>query len=127
MKRGYIKLRWLLLSVMRCVFKVLHKSYFKYPDKYIPKDTPYCYSSNKNCPFWKNIPWLPNQQNGYCYYLNKADIEMNPERNKESKICYSKNKEDEGKSVSEILGEYFPTSLLWDQCKECGINEDYDT
>lgn len=58
--------------------------------------------------------------------MSIEEIEMNPERNKESKICYSKNKEDEGKSVSEIFGEYFPTSLLWDQCKECGINEGLD-
>lgn len=51
----------------------------------------YCYRGNKTCPYWGCYKNLPKQENGYCTYLGNADYEC----------------------------EYF--SLLWDQCKECGI------
>ena len=52
----------------------------------------YCYDENGVCPYWKKI----GQYNGYCKYLKMSDKEI----------------------------EYIEcaTSLLWDQCKECGIN-----
>ena len=51
------------------------------------------------CPFWDAIEEFPDQDNGYCHYLKSGDWQ--------------------GKGIG----------LLWDQCKECGVNEyrsDYD-
>lgn len=45
------------------------------------------------CPYWSRREDKPAQMNGYCSFLEAGDWE------------------DEG------------LSLLWDQCKECGINE----
>jgi hypothetical protein len=133
--------RWKLWNIKHKLFKFTHNKMFKNPEKYIPQKTPYCYtykpitnhtSTTKHhgefikCPFWRSVPFLPEQQNGYCHYLNKADIDLNPEYNKESFIGYKKTDKDIGKSVAELFGEYFPSSLLWDQCKECGINDDFE-
>ena len=49
------------------------------------------------CPYWDRDESKPEQSNGYCWYIEKGDWE------------------EDG------------TFLLWDQCKECGINDpDYD-
>ena len=48
------------------------------------------------CPFWDYDETKPSQMYGYCHYLHCGDWE------------------DPG------LG------LLWDKCKECGINDEYD-
>lgn len=72
----------------------------------IPKGS-YCYTirsvdmSNGNikanvCPYWSKDYSKPDQGNGYCSYLELGDWMENG------------------------------TSLLWDQCKECGINDDDD-
>ena len=45
------------------------------------------------CPFWDVIEEFPDQDNGYCHYLKSGDMQ--------------------GKGIG----------LLWDQCKECGVNE----
>jgi len=55
----------------------------------------YCYDENGRCPFWDIDMDAPPQQNGYCHLLGSGD------------------NEDEG------LG------LLWDQCKICGLNDDW--
>jgi len=52
----------------------------------------YCYDSKGKCPYWQLREDKPNQENGYCKFMEKGDWEMDIE-------------------------------LLWDQCKECGINE----
>ena len=61
----------------------------------IPQDSLYC----QGCPFHtiSEIATLfyGDQMSGYCYYLNQGDFSF-------------------GHS----------TNLLWDGCKECGINED---
>ena len=58
----------------------------------------YCYDNSGLCPFWKHDTTKPEQENGYCRYLQMGDWD----------------------------DDYL--SLLWDQCKECGekdeINED---
>jgi hypothetical protein len=46
------------------------------------------------CPYWSKNPDHESMDNGHCGYLEQGDWEI------------------EG------------TSLLWDQCKECGINMD---
>jgi hypothetical protein len=59
----------------------------------------YCYGKTHKCPFWDVIEEFPHQDNGYCHYLKSGDWQ------------------------GEGIG------LLWDQCKECGVNEyrsDYD-
>lgn len=63
---------------------------------------PYCYGKGRHdkCPFWELNPNKPSQMNGYCRYLNRAD--------------WVSSYSDGGS-----------TGLLWDQCKECDIN-DYD-
>ncbi len=74
----------------------INKHIIKNPERYIPKGM-YCYIRNDNekiiCPFWDIDKTKPEQENGYCYYLKKGDWE------------------NEG------------FNLLWDQCKECGVNE----
>ena len=50
----------------------------------------------KVCPYWYSNPDQTYQMNGGCEYLQTGDWE-------------------EG-----------GTFLLWDQCKECGINDDFD-
>ena len=80
----------------------------------------YCYNENGVCPYWDTRPELPPQQNGYCAYLETSDYERN--LNDEDKdveiICNGENKVVKASEIP------FGFSLLWDQCKECGINED---
>jgi len=56
----------------------------------------YCYDDEKMCPFWSMNPEFPHQENGYCHYLKEGDWE------------------EEG------------TRFLFDQVKECGINEELE-
>ena len=55
----------------------------------------YCYDENGVCPFWGIDKTKPEQENGYCVFIPLNDWES----------------------------EGFP--LLWDQVKECGINEGF--
>jgi len=65
----------------------------------IPKG-PYCYTYKNGkyycCPYWDMDETKPEQDNGYCSFLEIGDWE-------------------EGGS-----------GLLWDQCKECGVNDELD-
>lgn len=49
----------------------------------------------KPCPYWSKDPNKPEQDNGYCSYLQMGDWDMS-------------------------LG------MLWDQVKECGVNEEWE-
>jgi hypothetical protein len=62
----------------------------------IPKGV-YCYDKNGVCPYWDKNLDKPEQHNGYCHYLKSGDW------------------------MDEDIGGW---GLLWDQCKECGINKD---
>lgn len=67
-------------------------------DKSLIPEGVYCYtrisgSKIKLCTYWAYIINAPGQMNGYCHYLESGDWED------------------------------FGFSLLWDQCKECGVNE----
>jgi hypothetical protein len=53
----------------------------------------YCYDEDGICPHWTLNPFHPEQMNGFCSYLMKGDWQENG------------------------------TMLLWDQCKECGVND----
>lgn len=80
----------------------------------------YCYTYTKDkriiCPYWSIRKNKPNQENGYCSYLEKGDWNINTEK------IWLKNTDgtDKSQSANEIG---LPLSLLWDQCKMCGINE----
>jgi hypothetical protein len=55
----------------------------------------YCYDENGRCPFWWKDIDKPEQENGYCLYMKKGDLDLGG-------------------------------GLLWDQCKECGVNEAWE-
>lgn len=70
----------------------------------IPKGC-YCYDENGTCPFWSLDIDRPYQRNGYCSFLQVGDWDT--------------------RVPDDMPG--FPESalsLIWDQCKECGVNED---
>ena len=56
----------------------------------------YCYDLNGVCPHWSQDISQPEQLNGFCSLLNRGDWD--------------------GTGFGE----------LWDQCKECGINDDME-
>jgi hypothetical protein len=95
----------------------------KHMYQYLIPDGVYCYNEKGNCPFWDRDFTRPEQANGYCYFLEKGDWQLNKEINDRSIFMYGP---DKGKTVSEVFGEDTTSSLLWDQCKECGINDGWD-
>jgi len=108
--------------------------YLKIPEKFIPYGL-YCYHDNYICPFWESrIGEYPNQEDGYCYFLCKSDWNLNEEYKYATKVVYSKGNVITDKNLSELFDSneidvisgkriHFIYSLLWDKCKECGINE----
>lgn len=85
----------------------------------IPKG-PYCYTYDENgeykpCPYHRYIPDRPSQYNGWCDFLEKGDIEL------EKEMVFMNEKTEEETPGNELP---FPVSLLWDGCKECGINDE---
>ena len=86
----------------------------------IPKGH-YCYSYDKDdkmqkCPYWRCLPERPKQENGWCDFLQKGDTEIIAEGG-----YYQVDKNGNEISNSEI-----GMSVLWDMCKECGINMDVE-
>lgn len=117
------------------MFKMTISEMLQIPEKYIPYGH-YCYefSAERRCPFWDTKPKeYPNQEDGYCHLLGKTDWELNEESSKSTKIVYSRDGSMDGMSVADLEDDddidpisgkkcHFPMSMLWDQCKECGIN-----
>ena len=101
--------------------------------KLIPKNKCYCYNYLKPmkngrykvmglCPYWSIRKGKPKQNNGYCAYLEKGDWEINAEK-RWRQIHNKRGKDTYGKYRSAYeMG--FPMSLIWDQVKECKINEE---
>ena len=94
----------------------------------IPKGM-YCYSGGRGtgrCPYWRRIKGRPDQADGWCNYLNKGDVEIAAE--KTFVVTYVRDGLVEGSTSrvgDKISGSDFPGgSLLWDQCKECGIKDE---
>ena len=56
----------------------------------------YCYGENGTCPFWDKDQSRDDQESGYCWFMKCGDWHDNG------------------------------GGLLWDQCKECGINDEDD-
>ncbi len=105
----------------------------KVPEKYIPFGF-YCYeySSQQLCPFWASKPGqYPPQEDGYCHFLGKSDWDLNEAYSNLGKVvcvdesCNRKTIDTLfNGDIDPVSGkkEHFPLSLIWDQCKECGIN-----
>lgn len=87
----------------------------------IPKG-PYCYTYDTDgkycpCPYYDTVESAPEQYNGYCHYLEKGDLDL------EQEMVLTDMKTGEKTKGCNLP---FPVSLLWDQCKMCGINDDID-
>ena len=74
----------------------------------------YCYDENGVCPYWSYDKERHEQECGYCAYLEKSDYDLNREPR------WIEPDSDTPVSANE-LG--LPFSLLWDQIKECNIND----
>ena len=87
----------------------------------------YCYGKNGNCPYWRIIKDRDEQENGWCDYIGKGDYEINRETGFYKVTSFNKGGEIKDEYVVQT-GPDNPIffSLLWDQCKECGINEDFE-
>lgn len=69
----------------------------------------YCYDEKGTCPYWELREDKPKQANGFCKFMGTGDWE-----------------EEEGDVVDDhysLIRNQSCSSLLWDQCKECGINK----
>jgi thymidine kinase len=75
----------------------------------------YCYDE-KPCPYSDHNPSKHNQESGYCHFIEKGDWELN----NEMVMCNEKGE----KFTPNDIG--IPGGLLWDRCKECGINDEID-
>ena len=87
----------------------------------IPKGQ-YCYTYDedgkyKPCPYWRRIEDRPEQYDGWCDFLEFGDLEH------EQEMELTDMKTGEKTKGCDLP---FPVSLLFDQCKECGINDDID-
>jgi hypothetical protein len=105
---------------------------WKNPEAHVPAGM-YCHGATRGdrCPFWDFDVEMPRQENGYCHLLRESDWDMNIESLDTTTLEYDpQHPELVGKTMRELLEvENCPvpmlgTSLLWDQCKECGINDE---
>lgn len=73
----------------------------KHPEQYIPNGI-YCHTHDHLhlCPFWDRDDEMDYMESGYCHYLKMGD--------------------------HDFYEQHGYMSLLWDMCKECGVNEDDD-
>lgn len=87
----------------------------------IPKG-PYCYTYKDDeyycCPYWSIDKTKPIQANGYCSYMEKGDWNLN------EGAVLTDLKTGEETPVEDLP---FGVGLLWDQCKECGVNDEFDS
>lgn len=88
----------------------------------------YCYTSDHNgeymlCPYWDRVEGAPEQADGYCKFLEKSDIDLGRESRENPDVVISENGVEVNK---EDVPDFIFTGLLWDQVKECGINDIWD-
>jgi hypothetical protein len=74
------------------------------------------------CPFHFIDKSKPIQENGYCSYLKKGDWDFNLEHAEDDVEVTTRHKDGTYTSCIEKYKNLPSTSLLWDDCKECGIN-----
>lgn len=86
----------------------------------------YCYTYLEDggyyvCPYWSKLKDGEEQADGYCAYLGMSDIDIGKAAFESDEVVVSQ----EGKELNkEDVPDFIFTGLLWDQCKECGINID---
>lgn len=97
------------------------------PIKYPCKENGFKYET-KLCPF---LDWLKQndiqdyydyQQTGYCHFLKLGDW-FDKDDGKEEEIIHL---ERYNKVPIKVNSKQNGTMLLWDACKECGINDEID-
>jgi hypothetical protein len=98
----------------------------------IPKGF-YCYTRKNgktiDCPYYRVIQERSKRLNGWCDFLGKGDLELALERAKHA--WEMKTRQKDGTYKTGLIPKVFKAlmvkngdfSLLWDQCKECGINK----
>lgn len=74
--------------------KAMRKLRAEKGDSVIPSGG-YCYDSKGTCPYWDKSEIHEEQNNGFCWFKGRGD-----------------------------WSDPLSCGLLWDQCKECGINEE---
>ena len=101
--------------------------------KAYPKIPPgqYCYFGSRapndevyrSCPYWSVRKDWPKQADGYCSYLGWGDMDSNSDDSVIIARIKINQKTRKPKVVELIPAPEMPfgISLLWDQCKECGI------
>jgi hypothetical protein len=82
----------------------------------IPKGL-YC----DNCPFRFIDKTRPEQENGYCSYLQKGDWDLNAEIAEDDVEVTIRQPVMSFKTTTMKYKDLPPTSLLWDGCKMCDI------
>ncbi len=107
---------------------VIPKGYYCH-GKLVPKDGG-GFDTPNLCPYWSCDPNKPEQENGYCSFLEKSDSDLNAEANARGGVIYKRKKDGTMERIeyrpNEVPFPFDKTSLLWDQCKECGINMEDD-
>jgi len=83
----------------------------------------YCYSiidgKQVNCPYYGKDEKNPgNQEDGFCKFLDKSDWDLNDETG------LVQGWTRKGHPVPPMTAHELKLSLLWDMCKECGVNND---
>jgi hypothetical protein len=82
-----------------------------------PKDGSYPYHKIKICPYWDKIKEFPEQDNGYCHWLERGDFDY--DLNDEFHFLDENIIKEVNKKYKRKTGH----GLLWDQCKECHLRE----
>ena len=77
------------------------------------------------CPFWSIDKTRHEHEGGYCSYLGKGDWDLNLEGPEEVKVSV---RQEDGSYRDEMwkredLPDGGRDSLLWDQCKMCGVKD----
>jgi len=92
----------------------------------IPKGL-YCYSyidgERVVCPYWRHLTTEEGglyQEDGYCCYLQKSDWEINEEAG------MLNGWDSNNRPIIPVSAHKIKMSLLWDKCKECKINAEFN-
>lgn len=76
----------------------------------------YCYSEQGLCPYYSHEVIALDVEIPYCLYLEKGDLTGLTEEEFDDILL------ETGLTADELFKEH-PLDILWDQCKECGVND----